>query len=723
MAPLVHITSLKPLRPANAPDAWEAAALRSFEQGRTEASSHKLLHGQPYLRFMKPLVPETSCLKCHAGQGYHEGHICGGISVAVPLDPDLALAQTRIVRIAGIHAGLWALGALGILLGARQMRQRLDQQLQAEEQLRQSEEKFRTVADWTYDLEIWRGPDGRLLYVSPSAERITGYRAGEFLADPELTLKITHPDDLARVTEHHQKVSQPGNEVCSLDFRILTRGGEERWINHHCQPVYDANGRWLGQRSGNRDITERKRMEERLRETADRLALATRVGGVGIWDYDVVNNKLVWDDQMFCLYGITREQFGGAYEAWHAGVHPEDRQRAHEEIQRALRGEKDFDTEFRVLWPDGSTHDIRAIATVERDATGKALRMVGTNWDVTERKLAKESLRYEQALMATLMENVPDAVYFKDAASRFIRANQASARKLGLSDPAQLIGKSDADFFNRERARQTRADEKEIIRTGQPLLNVEEKEIWLDGSVDWVLTTKLPLRDAAGHIIGTCGISRDITERKRMEEKLRQLSVAVEQSPASIVITNTAGDIEYVNPKFIEITGYTLAEVLGKNPRVLKSGEKSPEAYRELWETISAGKEWRGEFHNKKKNGELYWEFASISPIRDPAGNVTHYVAVKEDITGRKNIEADRDQLIHHLQEALANVKSLSGMLPICAGCKKIRDDKGYWSQVESYIQSHSEAKFSHGMCPDCLKKWYPDLVEAGLGNSTKEKP
>ncbi len=395
------------------------------------------------------------------------GDIRGGISVAVPLDSYLALAQARMVHIVGTHAALWFLGVLGIVLSVRQMRQRLVQQLQAEEKLRQSEEKFRTVADWTYDMETWRGPDGRLLYVSPSAERITGYRAAEFLADPELTLKITHPDDLAQVTEHHQKVSQPGNEVCSLDFRILTRGGEERWINHHCQPVYDADGRWLGQRSGNRDITE----------------------------------------------------------------------------------------------------------------------------------------------------------------------------------------------------------------------------------------------------------------RKRAEEKLRQLSVAVEQSPASIVITNTAGDIEYVNPKFVEVTGYTLAEVLGKNPRVLKSDEKSPEDYRELWKTISEGKEWRGEFHNKKKNGELYWESASISPIRDFAGRVTHYVAVKEDITGRKKIEADRDQLIHHLQEALANVKSLSGLLPICAGCKKIRDDKGYWSQVEKYIQNHSEAKFSHGMCPDCLKKLYPDLVEAGLGESHKKEP
>jgi PAS domain S-box-containing protein len=588
-----HITSLKPLRPENAPDAWEAAALQAFAQGRTEVSSRVLLHNKPYLRLMKPLVNESSCLKCHASLGNQEGGIRGGISIAVPLDPYLALEQARAEHIAGTHAGLWSLGVLGLFLSTRQLRQRWDQQLQTDEKLRQSEEKFRTVADWTCDMETWRGPDGRFLYVSPSAEVITGYRAEEFLADPKLTLKITHPDDVARVTEHHRKFSQPGNVVCSMDFRILTRGGEERWLNHYCQPVYGADGRWLGQRSSNRDITERKRIEDRLRQVADRLALAARAGGVGIWDYDVVSNHLAWDSQMFHLYGITRGQFSGAYEAWCARVHPEDRKRSDEEVQLALRGEKDFSSEFRVLWPDGSIHEIRAIATVERDASGKAVRMIGTNWD--------------------------------------------------------------------------------------------------------------------------------ITERKQMDEKIRQLSVAVEQSPASIVITNTAGDMEYVNPKFIELTGYTPAEVLGKNPRVLKSGEKSPDAYRELWKTISAGNEWRGEFHNKKKNGEFYWEFASISPIRDAAGRVTHYVAVKEDITARKKTEADRDQLIQELQKALANVKALSGLLPICAGCKKIRDDKGYWNQVENYIQKHSEAKFSHGMCPDCLKKWYPELVEAGLGDSSKK--
>jgi PAS domain S-box-containing protein len=124
----------------------------------------------------------------------------------------------------------------------------------------------------------------------------------------------------------------------------------------------------------------------------------------------------------------------------------------------------------------------------------------------------------------------------------------------------------------------------------------------------------------------------------------------MEQSPVSIVITNTAGRIEYVNPKFTQVTGYSAAEVLGENPRILKSGEKPQEEYQRLWNTITAGDEWRGEFHNKRKNGELYWESALISPVKDAAGAITHFLAVKEDITERKRIEAA-------LREALADTQ------------------------------------------------------------------
>ncbi len=131
----------------------------------------------------------------------------------------------------------------------------------------------------------------------------------------------------------------------------------------------------------------------------------------------------------------------------------------------------------------------------------------------------------------------------------------------------------------------------------------------------------------------------DITERKAIEEDLKKLSTAIEQSPVSVVITNFKGTIEYVNPKFSEVTGYSAEESIGQNPRVLKSEKNNPEIYKELWSTISAGKEWRGEILNKKKNGDEYWETASISPIMSRDGSITHYIAVKEDITERKLLE------------------------------------------------------------------------------------
>jgi len=145
------------------------------------------------------------------------------------------------------------------------------------------------------------------------------------------------------------------------------------------------------------EITDRKRAEKGLQQMTDRLTLATKAGGVGIWEWDIISNQLIWDQQMYRLYGITEHQFGGAYEAWTAGLHPEDVGRGEAETQKALRGEKDFDTEVRVIWPDGSVHDIRALGYVQRDESGKPLRMIGTNWDITASKKAEEHQRQLEA--------------------------------------------------------------------------------------------------------------------------------------------------------------------------------------------------------------------------------------------------------------------------------------------------------------------------------------
>ncbi|KRT54350.1 PAS domain S-box/diguanylate cyclase (GGDEF) domain [endosymbiont of Ridgeia piscesae] len=150
----------------------------------------------------------------------------------------------------------------------------------------------------------------------------------------------------------------------------------------------------------------------------------------------------------------------------------------------------------------------------------------------------------------------------------------------------------------------------------------------------WYLASNNPTSEG-----GLVCVRTDITETKRAELELRKLSRALEQSPASVLITDTEGTIEYVNPKFEQISGYSSEEAIGKNPRILKSGDKSREDYKELWETIKAGREWRGAFHNKRKDGTIYWESASISPLRNEGGEITHFIAVKEDITAQKRAE------------------------------------------------------------------------------------
>ena len=137
----------------------------------------------------------------------------------------------------------------------------------------------------------------------------------------------------------------------------------------------------------------RRQAEDALKQVSDRLTLATRAGGVGVWDYDIAANKLVWDNQMYALYGIKKNDFAGAYESWQHGLHPEDKARGDAEIQMAIRGEKDFDTEFRVVWPDGSIRDIRALAIVQRDQSGRPSKMVGTNWDITDQKRAERTIK------------------------------------------------------------------------------------------------------------------------------------------------------------------------------------------------------------------------------------------------------------------------------------------------------------------------------------------
>jgi len=251
-----------------------------------------------------------------------------------------------------------------------------------------------------------------------------------------------------------------------------------------------------------------------------------------------------------------------------------------------------------------------------------------------EKALAASEERKRMTLLTAF-----DGIILIDSRGRIMECNPSAEKMFGYSE-GELAG-AEITALMPERYREAHlSGVKRFLDSG--VGRIQKKVVELEGlrKNGEVFPIELAIDhftvDGAVHFTGTI---RDITERKTTELALRKLSVAVEQSPASIVITDTAGHIEYVNSKFTDVTGYAREEVIGKNPRVLKSGMNKPEKYEELWETILSGRSWQGEFLNKKKNGEVFWESASISPILDAKGEISNFIGVKEDITERKKTE------------------------------------------------------------------------------------
>ncbi|MCX5976086.1 MAG: PAS domain S-box protein [Coprothermobacterota bacterium] len=261
----------------------------------------------------------------------------------------------------------------------------------AEEALRESEEKYRLIVENSRDVIFSLNPKGEFIYVSPSMGAVLGYSQTELIGRDFNSL--IHPEDLPAVQGALRRYLEEGLQTAGTEYRVRHASGEWRWHMTKGNVVRNESGDFINFTGLARDITDRKLAEETLRQSSERLALATAAGGVGIWDLDVVNNELIWDDQMFRLYGIAPDNFSGAYETWKARVHPEDVERGDAEVQMALRGEKEFDTEFRVVWPNGAIRHIRARASVHRDAAGQPTKLIGTNYDITERKQAEEAIR------------------------------------------------------------------------------------------------------------------------------------------------------------------------------------------------------------------------------------------------------------------------------------------------------------------------------------------
>lgn len=447
------------------------------------------------------------------------------------------------------------------------------------------------------------------------------------LTDNEL---LWTPEQIKENIQAEQQVALTGKSI-EHNFRPLKRSrDDDTEISYSLFPLLDDQGNVQGIMGVIDQITPEKNMHDTLRRSEERLKLATQAANVGVWDFDLTQDTLIWDDVMYELYGVDRNDFSGAYEAWASTIHPEDFLRVNEELSQAISQRLPFETEFRVIWPDKSVHCLRALAKIRQSDTGTSIRMIGTNWDVTDQRKMEESLRFTQFAM----DHANDCAFWVNENGTFVYVNEAACLCTDYTRQSLL--------------------EMSVMQIDSDCSNYRWQEIWGKLQERKHMTFESTIRTRTGGIIPVeiqanyieyagkrynCSFVRNLTQKKKQEAELNRLAAAIHQAAEAVVITNKDGSIVYVNPAFTTTTGYSREEAIGRKPNLLKSGQHERHFYDELWATICSGKTWQGIFTNKKRCGEIYYEEATISPVYDAGGNLENFVAVRRDITKERQME------------------------------------------------------------------------------------
>ncbi|MFY9154287.1 MAG: PAS domain S-box protein [Prolixibacteraceae bacterium] len=350
-------------------------------------------------------------------------------------------------------------------------------------------------------------------------------------------------------------------------------------------------------------------------------------------------NFVAINESALKMYGYTSDEIIGTSPAFLSAPELNDHLNLSEIIQNVYDTGKIVQFEF---WGKKKNGEIfpKEVICKKGKYFGEDV-LIATARDITERKVAEEKLNRERKLLRTVIDNLPVTIYVKDSECRKIIANRADFEILGANSEEEVLGKTDLEVFNSEIGERGYLDDKTVIDSGMAVLNRQEDFYDKHGCQHWLSTSKIPLLDENGKTTGLVGIGMDITKQKQDQEEIQKLSQGIEQSPAVVIITDTEGKIEYVNPRFTESTGYTREEAIGNSPQMLKSGLIPDEVYKELWETISSGKVWNGELLNKMKDGTFYWEAATITGIINEKGTITNYIGVMENITDRKKMQSE----------------------------------------------------------------------------------
>lgn len=433
-----------------------------------------------------------------------------------------------------------------------------------------------------------------------------------------------------------------------FDTRHRHTDGHEFWVEVSVRG-FQIDGQNLIYASS-RDISEHRLVGEALRESATSLKEAESIAMLGSYVLDIRSGVWRSSDNLDQLLGIDKT-YEHTTAGWEALVHPDDRSMMADYQQHEVIGQgKAFNKEYRIIRHHDQTERwMHGLGKLEVDDQGQVVLMRGTIQDITDRKLAEQALQESEEKYRRLFELSEDPMWLI-LDERFVMANQASAHLLGYETTEAL-----ADIHPSGLSPELQPDGQRSYDKANAMMAIACREGY--HRFEWahqkkngeelpveVSLTRIPY---AGRHALFC-IWRDITERKRSEATLVKLSLAVEQSPSSIIITDLDRRIEYVNQTFCNVTGYSAAEAIGQTPQTLLHSGKTPKAtYDAMWAHLNRGEAWRGEFINRRKDGSEYIESVAISPVRRADGKITNYLAVKHDITEKKHAEARIENLAH----------------------------------------------------------------------------
>jgi len=519
----------------------------------------------------------------------------------------------------------------------------------AEDALKASEERYRSVVTAMSEGIVIQQSDQRIVACNPSAERILGLSHDQLMGrtsmDPRW--RTIHRDGSPFPGETHPPVVTltTGQAQFNVIMGVHRPDNSLVWISINTQPLMHP-GKYLPYAVvvSFVDITARQLAEETLRQNEEFLRLSQSAGHVGSYSWEVSSGLVRWSDELFRIYGVDPERFEPNLESVIGLTHPKDRERMQRQLEEMVVTGRAMDYEYSIIRPNGEERLLWGHGEVIRGKGGKVTRSIGMVQDVTERLRVEQALLLSEKNFRSLLEdaNIGVLVHYK---GKHEYANTKLLKMLGYSldefrtttmkdivDPLELP-KVEARY-------RARMEGKDVHNIYDTILRTKH-----GASLDVELTSTKTIWEGkpAGLVL-----FQDITDRHQAVDRMRKLSSALEQTADSVMITDAHGVIEYVNQSFEKVTGYSREEALGQTPRLIKSDRQKAEFYAAMWRAILDGQVYNDVFINRRKDGSLYYEEKTITPLKEADGRITHFVSTGKDVTERIEIQERLQYMAQH---------------------------------------------------------------------------